>query len=148
MTWLATGFFGTADKNGVAQALYLKPNISQGIADIAISMTNRIREGRNSTLVEGIEYREETFIRVSWAWLVLPGMVVLMSIVLLVATMMLCRKRGEGLWKNSVIATMFAQMRGWERLKSGKLSEMGDQAKGMEGRLEKNEEGELDFVRT
>jgi hypothetical protein len=54
-------------------------------------MTNRIREGANATKVFGTSYREETYILVTWPWLILPGVVVLMSVILLVARIRLSR---------------------------------------------------------
>jgi len=132
----------------VARALYLQPNMSFALANVATSMTNTIRESRNATAVRGTGYREETFIHVDWAWLVLPGVVVLMGTVLLVASIWSSRGEEEGLWKNSVVATMFTQMRGWQELRVGRWSEMGDQAKQMRGKLERNKGGGFDFVRT
>jgi hypothetical protein len=63
-------------------------------------MTNNIREGANATWVHGTSYREETYIHVTWPWLILPGVVLFMGIVLLAASIVLSRGDKNRLWKN------------------------------------------------
>jgi hypothetical protein len=111
--WLAS-LFTTFDLDTVAQALWLQANIPQTFANIATSMTNKLREGPNSTAVAGVGLHQETYIHVTWVWLILPGVVVLMGAVLLAASIVLSRGDKEGLWKNSILATVLTQMRGWE----------------------------------
>jgi hypothetical protein len=147
-SWLAETFFRTQNQEAVARALYSQPDIPQVVANIATSMTNNIRGARNATIVEGIAFREETYIHVNWSWLILPGVVVLMGVVLLAATMWSSRGERDGLWKNSVLATMFMQTRGWDGLRAGMWSDMDSQTKGMKGKLEKNEGGGVGFVRS
>lgn len=148
--WLADTYFKTSNQDAVARALWLQTNMSQTFANIATSMTNKIREGHNSTLVYGTAFREETYIHVAWAWLVLPAVVVLMGVVLLAASMVLSRGDKEGLWKNSILATLSTRMTGSqnEALKVGKWSQMSDQAKTMRGQLKRDGQGGLDFVRS
>jgi hypothetical protein len=123
--------------------------MSQTFANIATSMTNKIRQGANATNVYGTSFREETYIHVTWTWLILPGVVVLMGVVLLAASIVLSRGDKQGLWKNSTLASLYTQMRGWEHegLRAGTWSEMGNQAKSMRGRLQRDGQGGLDFVR-
>jgi hypothetical protein len=147
--WLAGSFFTTSNQEAVARALYLQPDMSQTFANIATSMTNKIRQGANATNVYGTSFREETYIHVTWTWLILPGVVVLMGVVLLAASIVLSRGDKQGLWKNSTLASLYTQMRGWEHegLRAGTWSEMGNQAKSMRGRLQRDGQGGLDFVR-
>jgi hypothetical protein len=147
--WLAADLFTTVDTDAVGRVLYMQPNISQTFANIATSMTNRIREDTNRTQVFGTSYREETYIHVSWPWLILPGVVVLMSVVLLVASIVLSRGDKQGLWKSTTLVPLFVHMRGWEHegLIVGRWSEMENQAKGMKGRLRRDGQGGLDFLR-
>ncbi|CAN9190439.1 unnamed protein product [Alternaria alternata] len=147
--WLATGFFTTVEQDVVGRVPYTHSDMSQTFDNIATSMTNRIRENDNATRVFGTSYREETYIRVSWPWLILPGVVVLMSVVLLVASIVLSRGDKQGLWKSTTLAPLFTHMRGWEHegLRVGRWSEMENQAKGMRGRLQRDGQGGLDFVR-
>jgi hypothetical protein len=146
--WLTGTLFKTQNQEAVARALFSQPDIPQVVANIATSMTNNIRGARNATMVEGIAFREETYIHVNWSWLVLPGVVVLMGVVLLAATMWSSRAERDGLWKNSVLATMFMQTRGWDGPNVGTWSDMDVQAKGMKGKLEKNKGGKVEFVRS
>ena len=110
-------------------------------------MTNRIREDGNATQVLGTSYREVTYIHVSWSWLILPGVVVLMSVVLLVASIVLSRGDRQGLWKSATLAPLFTHMRGWEHegLRVGRWSEMENQARRMRGRLRRDGQGGLDL---
>jgi hypothetical protein len=73
-----------------------------------------------------------------------------MAVVLLAASIILSQGDNEGLWKNSALALLFTQIRGWEHegLKVGIWSEIGNQTKGMRGKLRSNRQGPLDFVRT
>jgi hypothetical protein len=73
-----------------------------------------------------------------------------MGIVLLAASIVLSRGDKKGLWKNSILVPLFIQMRGWEHegLRFGEWSEMVGQAKDMRGRLQRNKQGGLDFIRT
>ncbi|KAH7081066.1 hypothetical protein FB567DRAFT_595379 [Paraphoma chrysanthemicola] len=148
--WLAGTFLNTSNQEATARALYLQADLPQTFANMATSMTNKIRDGRNGTVVYGTAFREETYIHVTWPWLILPGVVVLMGVVLLGASIVLSRGEKDGLWRNSVLAVLFARMSGWEQetLRVGRWSEIGDQAKSMRGRLERTGQGGLDFVRT
>ncbi len=148
--WLAFDFFITVEEDAVGRALYMQSNMSQTFTNIATSMTNRIREDANGTQVFGTSYHEEIYIHVSWPWLILPGVVVLMSVVLLVASIVLSRGDKHGLWKSTTLAPLFTHMRGCEHegLRVGRWSEMENQAKGMRGRLQRDGQGGLDLVRT
>ncbi|KAH7066808.1 hypothetical protein BKA63DRAFT_128162 [Paraphoma chrysanthemicola] len=148
--WLAGTFLNTSNQEATARALYLQADLPQTFANMATSMTNKIRDGRNGTIVYGTAFREETYIHVSWPWLILPGVVVLMGVVLLGASIVLSRGEKDGLWRNSVLAVLFTRLGGWEQetLRVGRWSEIGDQAKSMRGRLERTGQGGLDFVRT
>jgi hypothetical protein len=63
--WLAADFFTTVESDAVGRVLYIQSNMSQTFANIATSMTNRIREDANGTQVFEASYREETYIHVS-----------------------------------------------------------------------------------
>jgi hypothetical protein len=148
--WFATDFPTTVEQDAVGRVLYTHSDMSQTFDNIATSMTNRIRENDNATRVFGISYREETYIRVSWPWLIIPGVVVLMSIVLLVASIVLSRGNKQGLWKSTTLVPLFTRMRGWEHegLRVERWSEMKNQARGMRGRLQRGRQSSLHFVRT
>ncbi|OAL00106.1 hypothetical protein IQ06DRAFT_348607 [Phaeosphaeriaceae sp. SRC1lsM3a] len=150
VSWLTKSVFTATNKDSAGQVLYMQQNISQTFANIATSMTNNIQQSRNATRVPGTSYREETYIRVTWPWLILPGVVVLMSVILLVASIVLSRCDKQGLLKSSALVPLFTQLRGWEHegLKVGRWSEMACQAKGTEGVLRRDGQGRLEFVKT
>ncbi|OAL47212.1 hypothetical protein IQ07DRAFT_573045 [Pyrenochaeta sp. DS3sAY3a] len=147
--FLVNSVLTATNEDPAGQALFMQPNISRTFANIADSMTNNIQQSRNATRMSGISYREETYIKVTWPWLILPGVVVLMSIVLLIASIVLSRGEKQGLWKSSLLAPLFTQMRGWEQKgpRVGRWSEMAEQARDMKGVLRRDGHGELEFVR-
>jgi hypothetical protein len=49
------------------------------------------------------------------------------------------RAESDGLLKNSILATTFMQTRGWDGPRAGTWSDMDTQAKGMKGKLERND---------
>jgi hypothetical protein len=149
-SWLATDFLATVEQDAVGRVLYTHSDMSQTFDNIATSTTNRICEDDNATRVFGVSYRKETYIRVIWPWLVIPGVVVLMSVVLLVASLVLSRGDKQGLWKSTTLVPLFTRMRGWEHegLRVERWSEVEDQARGMRGRLQRDRQGSLHFVRT
>jgi hypothetical protein len=101
--WFTLKVSTTSERYAVGPVLYTQPTISHTFANIATSMTKRAREGANATKVFGTSYREETYIHITRPWLVLPGVVVFMSDILLVASISLSRDDKQGLWKNTTI---------------------------------------------
>lgn len=82
-------------------------NVSQRLEDLAMTMTNRLRNWGNDT-TWGKTYSEETFIEVRWEWLTLPITVLVLTLVFLLSTMWRSSVESDrvGVWKNSSIATL------------------------------------------
>jgi hypothetical protein len=55
-----------------ALLLYNSENLTEAMANMAISMTDVIRSSQGSTHVSGRAYRVISFIHVRWPWIILP----------------------------------------------------------------------------
>ncbi|KAI0007326.1 hypothetical protein F4779DRAFT_592391 [Xylariaceae sp. FL0662B] len=116
--WGSRGFGAS---NQVAQAtapnlgwaLSEVEDLAQTVHNIAESMTEVVRNSRNSTSVAGEAFRTRTYIEVQWGWVALPLTLTILS--LLMATFMAVRKHGSNLppWKNSGLVLLFHGVDGW-----------------------------------
>ena len=104
--------------------------------------------------VEAQAYGLEVFVRVRWAWFIMPLLIVLASNVLLGLTMYQSRKKPY-LYKNSILSTLFHGLEGWETHEllpakvcgSETYNDMLDTSKGMLASLKKNDDGYLKLKR-
>lgn len=92
---------------GIANTFYKADNLSQTIDNIATSMTNTIRQSQSSTQVVGQAFRDETFIRVRWSWLILPATLVSLTALILQATIIINRRYKAMLWKSSTLPLLY-----------------------------------------
>lgn len=94
------------------------------VKNIARSMTNEIRSSYfNSTqdrLYAPTQHSLQMIVVVRWAWLILPGALVLTTVVFLLWSMWQTRRRSVNPWKNSQLALLF----------SGVERELREEAKG------------------
>ena len=91
----------------IAKLLYKTPNITSLFDHIALSMTTRLRSGRNTSQVSGQAWHNETYIHVEWAWFALPAVLAVSAITMLGFTAFVSKHRGPGLWRASVLPYMF-----------------------------------------
>lgn len=76
------------------------------MANIAASLTKYAREISNQT-VQGTAYVPEVYISVNWAFLTLPGVLIVLGIVFLSSTIMVNRKHDLELWKLSILPLVY-----------------------------------------
>ena len=116
-----------------------QPSISFVANKLAVSLSNAIRglATEHTQQVEGQSFLTTQYIRVRWAWLILPSAVVLLGIVLLVATIYQSRRVSIAVWKSSPLALLFHPLEGWSdtELNDVALGDMGKSAKAMSARL-------------
>jgi hypothetical protein len=67
------------------------------MANIADSMTNVIRQSPNATTVLGQKQLPEVFIHVTWPWISLPILTVLLTLALLIIYVLTTRGEGKKL---------------------------------------------------
>lgn len=88
-------------------------DFGQTVQNIAYSMTEVIRNSRNSTQVVGQAFKTRTYIHVQWGWIALPLGITVLNTVLL-AVMVVRRRRSEiPAWKNSNLALLLYDVSGW-----------------------------------
>lgn len=65
-----------------------------------------LRSGSYSSPVTGKSYSLRPYVSVRWAWLTLPALLVLLSLVVLLSTIIQTRQRKVKIWKTSAVATL------------------------------------------
>ncbi|MCJ1229317.1 hypothetical protein MMC12_005982 [Toensbergia leucococca] len=73
---------------------------------LATSMTNTLRSGNWSEIVNGTSYSQVNYVKVRWPWLIVPAAVLLLSLLFLVATMRQSSQMNVKPWKTSTLATL------------------------------------------
>jgi hypothetical protein len=89
--------------------LFKTPDIRETFNNIAAAMTNQLRVTTPGSQVGfGMTNHAVGFVRVAWAYLILPLIVAVMSALLLALMIINSRRsRGVPLWKNSLIALLY-----------------------------------------
>jgi hypothetical protein len=87
---------------------WLPPNdLPHHVARLATALTNAVRSSSSETVI-GQAFDREIYVQVRWAWITLPLLIVLLTLVFLFATIMKTSKEKEdvGIWKTSAVATL------------------------------------------
>ncbi|KAL8781441.1 MAG: hypothetical protein Q9213_005992 [Squamulea squamosa] len=108
------GDLGLSDITQYGRPLAYSRDLNQTIKSIAASMTEVIRTGPNSTTKVGVSYVEKTFIEIRWGYLAYPIALVLLTMVMLIAVIRETRRHDAIAWKNSALALLFYELKGWE----------------------------------
>ena len=108
------GDLGLSDITQYGRPLAYSPDLNRTVKAIAASMTEIIRTGPNSTKEVGISYVERTFIVIRWGYLAYPLTLVFLTMIVLFAVIVKTRKCGVRTWKNSALALVFHEVKGWE----------------------------------
>ncbi|KAN0075681.1 Protein of unknown function (DUF3176) domain containing protein [Elaphomyces granulatus] len=102
--------------NVVAKMLYqvnAGDNVTPRFNKIATALTNVVRQGPNTTSITGQAQALDVYIRVRWAWLSLPLMLVVFGVSFLAISIMFSSRPGRHVWKSSILATIFHRLDGW-----------------------------------
>jgi hypothetical protein len=82
-------------------------NQSEHFEKMAQAMTNVVRSSIDTVIVTGKAYSMKSFIKINWAWLVFPFVLLLLSLAFLVSTIKKTSKDGStGVWKTSTMPTL------------------------------------------
>jgi hypothetical protein len=82
-------------------------NQSEHFEKMAQAMTNVVRSSIDTVIVTGKAYSMKSFIKINWAWLVFPFVLLLLSLAFLVSTIKKTSKDGStGVWKTSTKPTL------------------------------------------
>jgi hypothetical protein len=125
------------------------PDVFERVSTV-VSGYMRTPDGWSTSVQLGTVYASQTFFKVTWAWLVMPFLMVFASMAFLTATAVYSHRKTY-LFKNSMLAAMRYGVDGWQPSeKSGKMETDVDLAKTAEGvraRFVLDGHGELRFVR-
>ena len=132
-----------------AQAFWGAEDLGVVMEDLAARMTDALRnafpDGANSP--RGRVYVMQTYVHVSWAWLILPVLLVIFSCVLLLASIITGRGGRGVVWKNSSLAVLLHGFGGGEeRGAVVRAGEMEEVARGMRVQLSEGRSGDVRLV--
>lgn len=115
---------------------------------VAASLTTALRSGPAMVPVAGRAVSSETYVHVTWPWLILPAFSVFCAAVFLILCVVFSWEEGEPLWKSSALALLFHGFGGWDgqELGYGSVGEMKRAAKGMNAVLRRDEKGGLGLL--
>ncbi|KAI4868962.1 hypothetical protein F4820DRAFT_77312 [Hypoxylon rubiginosum] len=108
--------FSSSDRDEIGRVLYHSPSIegTVHIHNITESMTYMVGDSHSATQVAGDAIASEQFISVSWQWITLLVVEVLMGLALLALTVQLTEREDVVSWKSSALVSFFVQAKGWE----------------------------------
>ncbi|KAI0426603.1 hypothetical protein F5Y09DRAFT_351077 [Xylaria sp. FL1042] len=138
--------------------LYSAPDLETVFQNLATQASRIIRinggENINTTTVNGIAFRSETFIDVRWGWVLLPAIETFLAVILLVATIVVTHKSQQPLLKSSVNSLLFHGLEGWTATDTagqvdGKetLAALEDISRDLEVRFQGSERAGYRFIR-
>lgn len=98
--------------NDVMQALNSTVNIASLMDGLATSVTGFMRQSDNrgnlkDRTTTGVALKHETYLHVRWAWIVLPAVALILSVLFLIMTMILASKQRIPVWKSSSLPVLF-----------------------------------------
>lgn len=129
---------GSTFTSDIIQALYTTDALPELIDNLAISMTNNIRQQNESVSSpewRGTAWESQTYVHVRWAWFAFPTALVVLSLALLVGTIIETRYREVLIWKSNNLALLFhgrgLELDSLDETPVNKLSQMTEKAKGI-----------------
>lgn len=92
----------------IMQALYNAENLTARLTNLAISMTNNIREqnSSHSSPVFGITWQTETYVHVLWHWFSFPLTIIILSLLFLLGSVIETAQCKIMVWKSSNLAIL------------------------------------------
>ncbi|KAK4896659.1 hypothetical protein LTR27_005579 [Elasticomyces elasticus] len=124
---------------------YNGQNISAVLDNVAVALTNLIRQSRNATSVQGSVHRPTIVIRIRWPWFTYPASISALSIVFLALVITLSHRKGELVWKASSAALAFHGLHGGQdaRVNLVDALKISDAAKSEWVKLAADDDGRL-----
>ena len=98
--------------SNVIEALYgVEGNytdINSVFQSLASTLTINARSKVCEEGINGIPWTIQSFVRVSWKWMILPGALVVLSMIFMIVTIM--HTRNQYIWKSSPLALLFSEL--------------------------------------
>ncbi|KAE9973212.1 hypothetical protein EG327_009243 [Venturia inaequalis] len=139
------GLMWTSDVN---RFLYAELDFNTAMDNVATSVSSYMRSLSNDSVI-GQSLSQETYIRVKWAWITFPAVLVFGGVLLLFMAIVETSKKGVEVWKYSCLPLLFHSVDDESARRAGDMGkrqmatveEMEDEAKRIRVRLGKEEDG-------
>lgn len=137
---------GSVFSSDIVHALYQASGLSSRMDNLAVSMSNNIRQQNDSGSdpFSGVALKGETYMHVSWGWFAYPVALLLISLVSLIATIVETGNRKIKVWKSSTLALLYQGGHlGFNNGKEGAadtLSQMSHKSSGLHLELVRNKD--------
>jgi hypothetical protein len=115
--------YGNNPNPGLSTVLGGDVDLSQAFQEMAMSMTDYLRNGLNGMLAMGDRIESRIFISIRWYWLVGPVAIELAGLILTVLTIV-GNRRNVPSWKSSALAVLACQHDEEENLMRAKVRDM------------------------
>ena len=158
-SFMSETFTGSGGLNGsesafssdVIQSLYSTQNLTKRIENLAISMSNNIREQNDSAgNAQGIAWENETYVHVRWKWFTFPAILLFFSVFFLIGAIFETTYRDIKVWKSSNLALLFhgrsLELSNHNQSPLNKISEMAERANNTKIELIEAPEGNWKLV--
>lgn len=112
-------------------------DLTQILDDVAVSVTNKIRQTSFTRRISGVAEKDVTIVRVNWYWLIYPVTLVASACVFLSYCISLSNESCGVVWKSSVLPLLLRGNGGYEEqaMLSNRLSDIECEAKELRVRL-------------
>lgn len=90
-------------------------NIPKTFESIADSLTLQVAKGNKTTAVPGTVLQPETYVVIQWEWIILPGVLVLLSGAFFVITLIRNNRKGAPVWKADLLHLLLHGIVGFDR---------------------------------
>ena len=99
---------GSAFSSDMMQALHKQSNLTARMDNLAVSMTNNLREHNDSKYdaILGVAWHSEAYVHVRWGWFSFPAAVTCLALLFLVASMIETSRKDAPVWKSSNLALL------------------------------------------
>lgn len=144
-TSLDGGLMWTSDVN---RFLYAELDFTNAMNNVATSVSKYMRSLSNETVI-GQSLSQETYIRVQWAWITFPAVLVFAGVLLLLFAITETNKKGVEVWKYSCLPLLFhsvddksaGRVEDMGKRQMATVEEMEEEAKRIRVRLGREEDG-------
>ena len=144
---------GSAFSSDIVHALYQAGDLSSRMDNLAVSMSNNIRQQNDSGSdpFSGVALKGETYVQVNWPWFAYPAALLLIALVNLIATIVETQKRQVKVWKSSSLALLYQGghlgLDQHRKMPSDTLSQMSQVSSDVEVKLVRGEDEILKLQR-
>ena len=105
--WQAGSYSSNGYSNQNFAWTFSNPSFSQVVKNVALALTDYIQTSSQSEPVFGQRSVTDTYVRIRWAWLVLPIVLTALSLAFLLMTIWTTHRSDTKVWKSSSLALLY-----------------------------------------